>query len=312
MKGLSNSTFTTPRRAFQVNATLQKRERRCKQRIARRLRRRNWRAQMEPMFRGGNIQYEGGDRVRGLGAGGIGAIHLMVQRLGLAAEIDASLELLQVHQPYHESDHVLNIAYNILCGGRTLEDLEQLRHDEVYQDAIGARVVPDPTTAGDFTRRFQESDLEALMGAIDRVRMKVWQQQPAPFFEEAILEADGTLAPTSGECKEGMEISRNGVWGYHPLVVTLANTGEPLYLVNRSGNRPSHEGSAQRFDQAIALCQKAGFRKVLLRGDTDFSSTQHLDRWDAAGARFAFGIDAMPNLVEIATGLAGSTWKRMQ
>ena len=312
MKGLSNSTFKSPGRAFQVNASLQKREVCCKQRIARRLRRRNWPAQSEPMFRGRNLHYEGGDRVRGLGSGGIGAMHLLAQRTGLTTEIDASLQLLQVHQPYHESDHVLNIAYNILCGGRTLEDLEQLRHDEVYQDAIGARVVPDPTTAGDFTRRFQEADVEALMGAIDRVRVKVWQQQPAAFFAEAIVEADGTLAPTTGERKEGMDISYNGVWGYHPLVVTLANTGEPLYLVNRGGNRPSHEGAAQRFDQAIALCRQAGFREVLLRGDTDFSSTQHLDRWDAAGVRFVLGIDAMPNLVAMAADPAQCTWQWLQ
>ena len=125
------------------------------------------------MFRGRNLHYEGSDRVRGLAADGIGAMHLLAQRTGLAAALDASLELLRVHQLYHESDHVLNIAYNILCGGKTLEDLEQLRHDEVYQDAIGARVVPDPTTAGDFTRRFQESDVEVLMAAIDRVRVKV-------------------------------------------------------------------------------------------------------------------------------------------
>jgi hypothetical protein len=295
-----------------VNSALQKREARCKQRIERRLRRRNWEAQLEPMFRGRNIQYEGCDRVRGLGAGGIGAMHLLAQRTGLAAEIDASLRLLQVHQPYHESDHVLHIAYNILCGGKTLEDLEQLRHDEVYQDAIGARVVPDPTTAGDFTRRFQEADVDALMAAIDRVRQKVWQQQPASFFAEAIVEADGTLAETSGECKEGMEISYHGVWGYHPLVVTLANTGEPLYLVNRSGNRPSHEGAAERFDQAIALCRQGGFRQILLRGDTDFSSTRHLDRWDAEEVRFVFGIDAMPKLVAIAADPSQCGWQRLR
>jgi hypothetical protein len=250
--------------------------------------------------------------VRGLVAGGIGAMHLLAQRTGLAAEIDASLELLRVHQPYHESDHVLHIAYNILCGGKTLEDLEQLRHDEVYQDAIGARVVPDPTTAGDFTRRFQESDVEALMAAIDRTRVKVWRQQPAAFFGEAIVEGDGTLAATTGECKQGMGISYNGVWGYHPLVVTLANTGEPLYLVNRSGNRPSHEGAAERFDQAIALCRQAGFERILLRGDTDFSSTRHLDRWHQAGVRFVFGMDAMPNLEKIATDLSERAWKRLE
>ena len=263
------------------------------------------------MFRGGNLRYEGSDRVRGLGAGGIGAMHQLARHTGLRAAIDESLQLLKVHQPYHESDHVLNIAYNILCGGQTLEDLEQRRQDEVYLEALGARVIPDPTTAGDFCRRFTAADVEALMGAIDRVRVKVWRQQPAEFFAEAIVEADGTLAPTSGECKAGMGISYHGVWGYHPLVVTLANTGEPLYLVNRSGNRPSHEGAAERFDQAIALCREGGFERILLRGDTDFSSTRHLDRWDQAGVRLLFGIDAMPKLVELAAGLSGRAWKRL-
>jgi len=239
-------------------------------------------------------------------------MHLLAQRTGLTAALDESLQLLKVHQPYHESDHVLNLAYNILCGGKTLEDLEQRRQDEVYLDALGARVIPDPTTAGDFCRRFTEADVEALLAAIDRVRVRVWRRQPERFFDEAIVEADGTLAATTGECKEGMEISYHGVWGYHPLVVTLANTGEPLYLVNRSGNRNSHEGAAERFDQAIALCRGAGFRRILLRGDTDFSSTQHLDRWDQAGVRFLFGIDAMPKLVKIAAGLSERAWKRLK
>jgi hypothetical protein len=264
------------------------------------------------MLRGRNIHYEGGARVRGLGVGGIGAMQLLAQRTGLTAAIDERLRLLKVHQPYHESDHVLNIAYNILCGGRTLEDLEHLRQDEVYLDALGARVIPDPTTAGDFCRRFAASDIEALMAAIEATRMKVWRQQPESFFAEAILEADGTLAETSGECKDGMGISYNGVWGYHPLVVTLANTGEPLELVNRSGNRPSHEGAAERFDHAIERCREAGFERILLRGDTDFSSTRHLDRWDAARVRFVFGIDAMPNLVKITAGLSERDWKRLR
>jgi hypothetical protein len=264
------------------------------------------------MFRGRNLRYQGSDRVQGLGPGGIGAMHLLAQRTGLAAEIDERLHLLKVHQPYHESDHVLNIAYNILCGGKTLEDLEWLRQDEVYLNGLGARVIPDPTTAGDFCRRFSEADVEALQEAIERVRMRVWKQQPAGFFTEAIVEADGVRAETTGECKQGMEISYDGRWCYHPLVVTLANTGEPLYLVNRSGNRPSHEGAAARFDQAIARCREAGFGKILLRGDTDFSSTQHLDRWDQTGVRFLFGMDAMPNLVRKASGLEECAWKRLE
>jgi hypothetical protein len=264
------------------------------------------------MLAGRNIHYELAQRTRGLGCGGIGAMHLLAQRTGLASAIDRELHLLKRHLPYFESDHVLNIAYNILAGGTCLEDIEQRRNDEVYLDALGAQRIPDPTTAGDFCRRFSVSDIEGLLETVNEVRLGVWASQPPEFFERAVIEADGTLAATYGQCKEGMDISFKGQWGYHPLVVSLANTGEVLYLVNRGGNRPSHEGAGERFDAAGALCKRAGFKRILYRGDTDFTQTEKLDQWDGEGKQFLFGIDAMPNLVQKADALPQKAWKRLK
>ena len=260
------------------------------------------------MYRASGMRYEHSDRVRGLANGGIGAMHQLAQHTGLVAAIDQHLEVLKRHLPYHESDHVLGMTYNILCGGTCLQDIELRRQDEVYLDALGAQRIPDPTTAGDFCRRFGAAEIEALQVAINETRVRVWRAQPAPFFDEAVIDADGTLAATTGQCKEGMDIAYTGVWGYHPLVVSLANTQEPLFLVNRSGNRPSAEGAAERFDQARALCRDAGFRRITFRGDTDFSQTAHLDRWDAAGVRFVFGYDARANLIGCADALPADAW----
>ena len=256
-----------------------------------------------PMMTAANIHYELADRTRAIAPGGIGAIHLIAQKLGLVRDINDNLHLLKRHQPYFESDHVLNIAYNLLAGGSRLEHLEVRRHDEVYLDALGATRIPDPTTAGDFCRRFGPADVERLMDTLNQTRLRVWKQQPDAFFDEAVIDADGTLAPTDGWCKQGVDIAYNGTWGYHPLVVSLANTAEPLFLANRGGNRPSHEHADGYLDRAIELCRRGGFRKVTLRGDTDFTQTKHLDRWDTDGVRFVFGIDARANLKALADDL---------
>jgi len=261
------------------------------------------------MFSAKNIHYEIADRSRGLAYGGIGAIQLLARQTGLVEALDDRLKLLKRHLPYYESDHVLNIAYNILCNGDCLQDIERLRNDEVYLDALGAQRIPDPTTAGDFCRRFSQADVETLMDIINDVRLGVWRKQPEEFFKEAVIDADGMIVETTGQCKEGMNISYKGIWGYHPLVVSLANTAEPLYLVNRSGNCTSSEGAAKYIDKAIALCDVAGFSNILIRGDTDFSQTEHLDRWDGRAVRFIFGINAMPNLIETADNLPEGLWR---
>ena len=183
-----------------MNDSRRQKLQRRKRKILDRLAPRAWAPQDAPMFTAGPIEYELADRVRGLASGGIGAMHVLAQRTGLIEAIDQDLHLLKVHLPYHESDHVLNIAYNILCGGACLEDMELRRNDAVYLDALGAQRTPDPTTAGDFCRRFDETDIQILMNKINDVRLRVWQQQPASFFEEAIIEADGTIAPTTGQC----------------------------------------------------------------------------------------------------------------
>jgi Transposase DDE domain group 1 len=296
-----------------VKASIQRKLANSKGRVLRRLDKTVLGDCGKPMFTASNIHYEIADRCHGIAHGGIGAMHALARRLGLIDAIDKRLHLLKIHLPFHESDHVLNIAYNPLCGGTCLQDLELLRNDEAFLNALGARRIPDPTTAGDFCRRFKPHSVQTLLDIFNEVRIKVWAGQPHAFFEQAIIDMDGTLVATTGECKQDMDIAYDGTWGYHPLVLSLANTREVLSVVNRPGNRPSHEGAAEQVDRTLAVCFRGGFRRVLLRGDTDFSQTEHLDRWNADGrVRFIFGYDAMPNVVNIAEKLPASAWRQLE
>jgi Transposase DDE domain group 1 len=284
-----------------------------KRRIECRLDKRDLRGAEGPMFTAANIHYEIADRTRGLSHGGIGAIHVLAGQLGLIDAINERLHLLKIHLPFHESDHVLNFAYNALCEGTCLQDIELRRNDEVFLDALGARRIPDPTTAGDFCRRFADNDVRTLLNVFHDTRIRVWSRQDNRFFDCATIDMDGTLVPTLGKCKAGMGIAYDGTWGYHPLVLTLANTGEVLSIVNRSGNRPSHEGAAEEADRCMQVCFRGGFRRVLLRGDTDFSQTAHLDRWDDDDRlRFIFGYDARLNLKAIAEDLPAEAWEKLE
>jgi hypothetical protein len=262
------------------------------------------------MLTSGKINYEVGGNGEATPFGGLFAMHRLVTRLGLAKAIDDTLELLKIHLPYHESDHVLTLAYSVLCGGTRLQDIDRLRNDVPLMNGLGARLLPDPTTIGDFLRRFSETDIIELMEAINSVRPRVWRSRGTSLLGEvAYLDVDGTTVPTTGRLKQGIDINYKGIWGYAPLIVSLANTREVLYLVNRPGNAPSHLDAPAWIDKAISLLTPHA-KRVCLRGDTDFALTAHFDQW-ARQVDFVLGTDNIAALRTRADALAPSAWTRL-
>ena len=237
------------------SAIIRKREAEVAQRLSP-----SWNGQdPKPVLSPEVISYEVSEKTGAVSYGGLGLLQQVVKWSGLGKAIDQAVTLLKRHQPYHESDHVLSLIYNVATGGTRYQDIELRRQSVSFLEAVGAEKIPAPSTAGDFVRRFDAPDVVDLMEAVNASRLKVWAQQPARFFQRAEIDVDGTMAPTSGECKEGMEISYDGQWGYAPLIVTLANTGEVLYAVNRSGNRPSHEGAARMAGSEYRAGSRGGF-----------------------------------------------------
>jgi len=265
-----------------------------------------------PVLRGTGANYEISERTRAVPSGGVGLMQSLAHAVGLDEEIDKRVHLLKLHAPYHESDHVLNIAFNTLAGGENLEHLELLRNDENYLDMLGARRIPDPTTAGDFCRRFESpSQVHALQNAVNESRLRVWSLQQDTFFDHAIVDVDGTIIEAS-DCTEGADFNHKKVFGFQSLAVTLSNTQEVLFLENRPGSRPSHEGAAALLDRAVAVVTRAGFRRTTFRGDTDFSQTAYLDGWDRKGIEFVFGYACYANLEGRADSLPDSAWTPLE
>jgi hypothetical protein len=188
------------------------------------------------------VRFEVSKKTHAIAHGGVALIHQIAIQSGLLDAINA-VPVLKLHLPYYESDHISSIVYNFLCGGTALEHIEYRRQDPTHLNMLGTHSIPDPTTAGDFCRRYSAAQIEQLQDKINEARLNLWAKQPKSFFAEAVVDLDGVIAPTNGECKQGMDISYKGDWGYHPLIISLANTKEILFAHNRSGNRPSHEGA---------------------------------------------------------------------
>lgn len=291
-----------------MKAKKRKKQIRRQQKLQARLAHKGFANVSHPLLQDLPIVYEIADRTRVLSAGGLGAIHTLVSKLKLPENINQQVSVLQRHLPYFESDHILSLCYSLLCGGKPLQDVNRLREDEVALDALGVPRLPAPSTAGDFLRRFAEDDILNTQEAINTVRVKIWQLQPKSFFKQAILDMDGTLTATQSQCAQGIDYcAYKQVWGYGPLLISLAHTKEPLYVVNRPASAASHQGADVWIERALDLVIPH-FENIWLRGDTAFSLTEHFDGWDGRGIKFIFGYDAYANLIEKADLLPPDAW----
>jgi hypothetical protein len=263
-----------------------------------------------PMMDLGPIKMEVMEGKNATGQGGIGMIHKMNQATGLIDEINSKLELFKVHKPYFESDHVMNIAYNLLSGGTCLEDLEVRRNDIAYMDSLNAIRVPDPTTAGDFLRRFDEGKILDLMEINNQNCQKIWRfTNNGKKRKLAILDVDGKLEATYGEFKEGMDLTYKKFWGFSTLILTEMTTGVHLYIVNRSGNTLSQENCKKWIDKAIDLLLE-NFERVIIRGDSAYYLTKYLDEWSKR-VDFIFSVDSFEKYIEKAESIKNKGWNEL-
>ena len=295
-----------------MKAKKRKKAKKRQQKLQERLAHKDFTSPSQPLLGDQPIDYELSDRTRVIPMGGLGAMHTLVTKLHLPELLNAQVSVLKRHLPYWESDHILSQCYNILTGGKPLQDINRLRLDEGYLEALGVERLPAPSTAGDFLRRLEAGDLLDLQEAINQARQPVWQQMPAEQRQWAILDLDGTIVPTEGECKQGMDYcAYKKQWGYGPLLISLAQTGEVLYVVNRPASQPSHQGVATWVKRALPHVQQA-FETIWLRGDSDFSLTKEFEGWDQDGVLFIFGYEAYANLIEQAEALPTSEWKKLE
>ena len=267
----------------------------------------------KPVMDSYHIRYELLEKVDATSCGGIGVIHKMNQMLNLPELINENLHLLSVNKPYFESDHILNMTYNIIAGGNCIEDLELRRTDTAYMTALGATRIPDPTTAGDFLRRFQTAEqIEKLFEINNELNKRVWKvSADGKKRKQAKLKIDGKIVKTISEFKEKMDMSYKGTWGYSTLILTEMTTGVHIFCINRSGNTLSQSEASYWIKKAIEVL-KEYFEEILVEGDSAYYLTEMLDELDLEGVKFIFAVDQFENLSKSAENIDDIEWIKVE
>jgi len=267
-----------------------------------------WPEHVGPVFSNRRVRVQISQRGKVTPYGGLCLAHDLAARLELDRDMNGSIRLLKLHMPYFESDHILAHVYNLYVGGCCIEDLANLQHSDAVKHLLGACRIPDPTTAGDFLRRFEPYHLKQFQAVIDRAREKVWRKLPRSRKKVATVDLDSTVKEVHGECKQGADFSYNGKWSYHPLLATLAETNEPLRTINRPGNAASADGSAEVLHEVLPMVGRH-FNTVFVRGDSKFYQRATIAQCERHGARFAFVMDGYAVLHELADSLSKKAWK---
>jgi len=247
--------------------------------------------------------------------GGLVLAQQFMRRFRVAQRIDQVLQLFKRHAPYHESDHVLALTYTLYTDGRCLEDQGALQGSEAVRRLVGACRIPDPTTAGDFLRRFRtQEDIRQLSGVTDDLHEAVWEKLAAKVrrrrkkHELGLVDLDGHIKPLYGEQKEGADFSYDGRWSYQPLVISLGGSGECLRVVNRPGSVRSSEGAAEAVREVLPLVQRH-YRNALVRGDTDFDRSDIYQAVMDRKAYFAIGGRLHRNRAALVAQIAEGQWE---
>lgn len=155
--------------------------------------------------------------------------------IGLRELTDRYLPAPGSNRGFEPSEIVDAVVLMLQGGGRSLEDLRELKGEESLMKLVGREEIPEPDTVGDWLRRMGDPKSGGLgLEGLDRVRDKINERVlRRDGIKEYTLDADVT--EIVGEKMDAL-FTYNGNKGYMPMLGFLYETRICLYDEFREGN----------------------------------------------------------------------------
>jgi hypothetical protein len=237
---------------------------------------------------------------------GLSLFYAMAEALEIPRTLDERVKVKKRESGYPESEHILALAANAFVGGDYLEDLEALREDVAIQRVIGRKDLPDPTTAGDFCRRFTLGHLLQLNRAFAEIEQRVYEHRPE--VTRWTIDVDAKVHEVYGERKQGAAKSYNGVYSLQPLYGFVHETDEMIHCELRSGNTHPGAGGAG-FLRRLKRKIPEGVKEIHLRSDSALYAQKVVEFCEEEGWTFTITADQTGPLMKQIEALPESAWK---
>jgi len=236
---------------------------------------------------------------------GLSLFYAMAEILKIPKSLDDHVQVKQRDSGYPESEHILALAANAFVGGDFLDDLEALREDDGIKMAIGRKEIPDPTTAGDFCRRFSRGHILQINKAFAEIEHEVYKKRKD--VSDLTIDVDAKVHEVYGKKKQGAAKAYNGVYSLQPMYAFADETDELLHVEVRSGN--THPGAkAVSYLRRLAKKIPSSVEKIYLRSDSAFYNREVVEFCEEKGWEFSITADQTAALLRAINTLAPDAW----
>lgn len=175
-----------------------------------------------------------------------------------------------------EAVHILALIINQFTGGEAINDTKNVKGDGALCSIFGDIHIPAPHTSGDFLERFTEETTERLREIIHKMQKKYLKKLSRRLHRKIVISQDSSIYEVYGNCKENSSQGYKNIFGFHPLLLHIHNTGELLDIVFRTGSDFTSTGAAEMLEDNI-LRLKPYFDEIILLADSGFYEKAMID-----------------------------------
>lgn len=222
---------------------------------------------------------------------GLVVIQRFFQVIGLKGRLRKCFRHQSQGKIFGRATTFLQLIIHVLLGFRELRDVAHYQDDPLVQRVLGLKQVPHVAT---LSRMLKEADSESVRKLRYVLMDMALESASSRMLPRITLDFDGSVQSTKRRAQGtavGFNKRKKGSRSYYPLFCTIAQTGQVLTFLHRSGNVHDSNG-AQDFilDCVRQVRERLPAAVIEVRMDSAFFSDEIVSALNAKGVEFTISV----------------------